>query len=117
MDVLERHRVSTLSSQLVRRWQDVMFLKLVNVTNLHFRDFSFAHRFWQPVMEVMLMTVLTRDKLEGLQRCVLNLQFDFSAVSRYGDMASNPIAALHLTSTTLMTLTNTICSNMCQTVQ
>ena len=113
--MLERHRVSTLSSQLVRRWHDVMFLKLVNVTNLHFGDFSFAHRFWQPVMEVMLMTVLTRDKLEGLQRCVLNLQFDFSAVSRYGDMASNPIAARHLTK--LITLTNTICFNMCQTVQ
>ena len=49
-----------------------MFLKLVNVTNLHFLLSSFAHSSWQPVTEAMFMTVFTRDRLEGLHRWLLS---------------------------------------------
>ena len=49
-----------------------MFLKLVNVTNLHFLLSSFAQSSWQPVTEAMFMTVFTRDRLEGLHRWLLS---------------------------------------------
>ena len=56
-----------------------MFLKLVNVTNLHFLLSSFAQSSWQPETEAMFMTVFTRDRLEGLHRWLLIRQSDASA--------------------------------------